>query len=163
MRGVEALTRVAGVHPAAAPVILWILLVAEQLAVRPPGMTVSIVGASVVALALCLRRSHPLATVLVVLAVLALEGPLGVSARTTSLPVLPIFWVIFLAFAALHGRDRAFGLVAVAAALTIGMTFDGGHLDLANLEHSALFTLALCVPAAVTGSYVDSRHRYAAA
>lgn len=161
--GVEALTRPGGVHPAVAPVVLWVLLVAEQLAVHPPGMLVAILGASAVAVALCARRSRPLASVLVVLAVVTVQAPLGVSTKDTSLPVLPVFWAIFLAFSALHGRQRLVGLAAVVVALTSGMLLDGGHVDLANLEHSALFAVALCLPAAITGTYVDSRHRYALA
>jgi signal transduction histidine kinase len=54
-------------------------------------------------------------------------------------------------------------LALVVLGMATGMLFDGGHADWGNLEHSVLFTLALCVPAAVTGTYVAARHRYVTA
>jgi signal transduction histidine kinase len=141
---------------------MWVLLVAEQLAVRPPGMVVAIAGATVMAVALVARTRHPLLAVLVVAATFALEAPLGVSTKSTSLPILPIFWVVFLTFAVLHGDRRWMALTALVVATVSAMIFDGGRLDPANLLHNALFAAALCVPAALTGVYVASRHRYLA-
>lgn len=157
------MARTVRVHPAVIPVVIWVLLVAEQLAVRPPGVVIAVIGATVVAAVLVLRKGRPLLVVLLVAAVFGLEAPLGVSTKDTSLPVLPIFWVVFVTFAVLHGRRRLIALAGIVAAMVSGMLFDGGHVDPANLVHSALFTVALCVPAAVTGVYVDARHRYVAA
>jgi signal transduction histidine kinase len=145
------------------PAILAVLLVAEQLAVRPPRMPVAIVGAMVMAVALGGRRDRPLLAVTAVPCVLAAEALLGVSTKQTSLPILPAFWAVFLTFAVLRGRRRAAGLVLLTLGMATGMLFDGGHADWRNLGHSVLFTVALCVPAAVTGTYVAARHRYTAA
>jgi signal transduction histidine kinase len=148
------------VHPAVLPAVVWVLLVAEQLTLRPPAMPVAVVGAGVMALALAGRTTRPLLPVVVVPLTLAAEALLGVSTAETSMPILPVFWVVFLAFSALGGRRRLVGLAAVAVGMAVGMLFDGGHADVGNLVHSALFTVALCVPAAVTGGYVSTRHRY---
>lgn len=147
-------------HPAVLAAVVWVLLVAEQLTVRPPAMPVAVVGATVTAAALAARTTRPLLPVVVVPLTLAAEAVLGVSTKDTSMPVLPVFWVVFLAFSALHGRRRLVGLLAVGVGMAVGMLVDGGRADVGNLVHSALFTVALCVPAAVTGGYVSARHRY---
>lgn len=151
------------VHPAVLPAVLAVLLVAEQFAVRPARLPVAIAGAVVMAVALSGRRDRPLLAVAAVPCVLAAEALLGVSTKQTSLPILPTFWAVFLTFAVLHGRRRLAGLALLSLGMAIGMLFDGGHADWGNLVHSLLFTLALCVPAAVTGTYVAARHRYTAA
>jgi len=152
--------RLTEVHPAVAPAMLWVLLIAEQLAVQPPGMPVAVIGACVIAAGLMARRRHPLFSVLAVAGTLAAEAPLGVSTQDTSVPIIPVFWVVFLTFAALHGRRRGIAVVALIVAIVAGMLLEGGRLDVANLQHSFLFTLALAVPPAIAGLYSDSRHRY---
>ncbi len=160
---VELRGKVSGLHPGVLPAVMGVLLIAEQLAVHPAGMPVAVVGAVIISVSLAGRRDRPLFAVAVVPSVLAVEALLGVSTKQTSLPILPAFWAVFLAFAVLDGRRRLVGLVFLAVGMALGMLFDGGRADWGNLEHSAVFTVALCVPAAVTGTYVAARHRYTAA
>jgi signal transduction histidine kinase len=159
---VELPMRWSTLHPSVLPVGLWVVMVAEQLAVRPAHLAVGLAGATVIALAFAVRRRRPLVAVVTVPVVMAVGAMLGVSTKQTSTPILAAFWAIFLLFAALEGRRRVVGVVVVLLGVALSMLFDGGAADLANLLDSAVFGLALCVPAAVTGAYVRARHRYTA-
>jgi signal transduction histidine kinase len=152
-----------GLHPSVLPALVVVLMVAEQLTLRPPGMWIAITGAVLIAVAFTVRRRRPLLSVVAVAAVLGAQSPLGVSTAHTSMPILPAFWCVFLVFAVLTGARKWAGIGAVLCSIATGMLFDGGRLDVENLLHSALFGLALCVPAAVTGSHVAARQRYAQA
>jgi len=154
--------RWSSLHPSVLPAGLWVVMVAEQLAVRPAHLAVGLVGATVTALAFAVRQRRPLIAVVTVPVVMAVGAVLGVSTKQTSTPILAAFWAIFLLFAVLEGWQRVIGVVVVLLGIAVSMLFDGGSADLSNLLDSAVFGLALCVPAAVTGAYVRARHRYTA-
>jgi signal transduction histidine kinase len=159
---VELQMRWSSLHASVLPLALGVVMGAEQLAVHPPHLAIGLAGAVVMALAFTVRRQRPLVAVVTVPVVMAVSALLGVSTKNTSTPILAAFWAVFLLFAELDGWRRAAGASAVVMGIALSMLFDGGAAHVSNLFDSAVFGLALCVPAAVTGAYVRARHRYAA-
>lgn len=153
-------SRSAAVPAPVLPAALTVAIVLEQVVVHAPHAFLVIAGAVVMGVALAWRRRLPLLAIVTVAVVLGVEPILGVSTARTSMPILPAFWVVFLAFAALTGRRRAVALISIAGSVGLSLLFDGGRFDPGNALHGAVFAIAVCIPAAVTGGYVATRHRY---